>query len=66
MGKGRLLTILMVLSLAGIAGCEEPGPAERAGERIDDALSEARDRLDEAGDEIEEAAEEVGDALRDN
>ena len=66
MRSGMLLTMLMALGLAGIAGCEEQGPAEQAGERLDDAVSDARDRLEEAGDEIEEAAEEVGDALRDN
>lgn len=51
------------LALA-VFGCEEEGPAERAGERLDDALSEAQDRFEDARDEIEEGAEEVRDALR--
>jgi len=38
--------------------------AERAGERLDDALSRAGERLEDAREEAEEAAEEVREALR--
>lgn len=52
---------------AGLAGCtDDEGPAERLGERVDDAVSDARDRAEETRDELEEAADEIGDALRDN
>ena len=40
-------------------GCEEKGPAEKAGEKIDDTMSEALDKAEEAGEKIEEAAEET-------
>lgn len=47
-------------------GCtDRDGPAENLGERVDDAVSEARDRIENTRDEIEEAADEIGDALRD-
>ena len=58
---------VLLLAVAAIAlwGCaEEQGPAERAGERLDDIADEARDRFEDARDEIEEAAEEVREALQ--
>ena len=54
----------MLLVLAGTACTDKEGPAERAGERLDDAVSEARDRLEEAGDEVREAGEEIRDSLQ--
>jgi hypothetical protein len=48
---------MLALGVAfGVAGCEEKGPLEEAGERMDDAL-------DEAGDAVEDAGEEVKDAV---
>jgi vacuolar-type H+-ATPase subunit H len=51
-----------VLVLGGCA--DNDGPAENFGERVDDAMDEARDRLDDAADEAREAADEIGEALR--
>lgn len=54
--KNRLTTTLSLLSLLGLlacpavlVGCEREGPAERAGEEID-----------EAGDELEDAIDDIG------
>lgn len=52
------------LAAMGMSGCDEQGPAEQMGERLDDAMSEAQDRLEDARDEVQEAAEEVGEAFR--
>lgn len=62
----RSIPLLAVVAALCVAGCKKDGPAENFGERIDDAVSDARDRVEEAGDEVREAADEVGDALRDN
>jgi hyperosmotically inducible protein len=59
------LALLALSALAGSACTEKDGPAERAGERIDDAVSDARDRIEDAGNEAREAVDEIGDALRD-
>jgi ElaB/YqjD/DUF883 family membrane-anchored ribosome-binding protein len=59
----RNLAALAFMSLLMLAGCEQEGPAERAGERLDDALSNAQDRLEDARDEVEETAEDVREAL---
>jgi hypothetical protein len=63
--KNIALALSATLAIALVGCTERDGPAERAGERIDDAVSDARDRIEDAGDEVREAAEEVGDALRD-
>lgn len=58
---GSLLAALLM-----IAGCDsDQGPAERAGERIDetveDAKESAKDAAESAGDRVEEAADELED-----
>jgi hypothetical protein len=61
-----LLSIIAVLFT--LAGCEKEGPAEQAGENIDEAVEEmqekaqdtgekAMDKMEEAVDEMEEAAD---------
>lgn len=47
-----LAALLAVLMLGGIAGCEDQGPMEEAGENIDEGIDEAGDEMDEAGDEM--------------
>lgn len=60
--KRLLIPLIGLLWL--IAGCEEQGPAERAGERIDEAAEQVRqsaenlrDRADELVDEARESQE---------
>lgn len=44
--------------LVAVTGCEDEGPAEKAGKQIDESAEEVGDKLEEAGDDIEEAAED--------
>lgn len=64
MTKANGFAALVVLCAMALSGCEDEGPAERAGQTLDNALSEAQDRFEDARDEIEEAAEEIDEALR--
>ncbi len=50
----------LMLTLA--YGCGDSGPAERAGERIDDAVDEAQDLFEPAGP-AERAGEKIDDAV---
>lgn len=61
----RATTIAFCLAAMsfGIAGCEEKGPLEEAGERIDEGLEDAREDLEDAADEVGEAAEEAAKAV---
>lgn len=37
-----------------LVGCDDEGPAEEAGEKIDDAAEEAGDKLEDVGDTLED------------
>lgn len=56
-----------VLAMAALAapGCEEEGPAERAGESLDEGIDDAGDALDDAGDDLDDAVDDAGDDLND-
>lgn len=56
-GKIRALLIAALLGLgttAGLSACSDDGPAEEAGEEIDEAADEAEEAVDEAGDAFED------------
>jgi hypothetical protein len=63
----KWMRILMVLALAvmlaftGVACSNNDGPAEEAGEAIDDAIDDAGDALEDAGDAIQDRADELRD-----
>ena len=54
----RLLAAMLLAlgSVFFVVGCDDQGPAEEAGEAIDDAM-------DDAGDAMEDAADDVDDEL---
>lgn len=54
-----LFALLLALSVGVLAGCEDQGPAEEAGENIDEAMEEAGEEMEEAADEAED---EIDDA----
>lgn len=58
--------LLLAASIVVLAGCEEPGPAERLGQNIDDGIESARESVEETaetvGDELERARRELEEA----
>lgn len=62
-----LFPLILIFSLSmALTGCSEPGPAEQAGENIDEAMEDARESLEELGEEpgpAERAGETVDDAV---
>lgn len=42
-----LLLILVTLAPVGFAACDNDGPAERAGEKVDDAVDDMKDAVDD-------------------
>lgn len=46
--------------LVAISGCEK-GPAEKAGESIDESVEKIGKSLEEAGDSIQDAGRDAGD-----
>lgn len=58
-----LSTATLVLFGLGLGACSKEGPAERAGEKIDNAVEETSESIDSAientGDKIEDAADKM-------
>jgi hypothetical protein len=61
--------LLIMFAFAGVgllAACDNDGPAEEMGEKIDNTVEDAGDAIDDAaddaGDAIEDSADEVEDA----
>lgn len=58
----QLAVVLGILMMAGgLAACEDQGPAEEAGESIDESMESAGESLEEAGDEIQNSAEDAAE-----
>jgi len=60
----RTLRMLLALSfsasvLFALPACEE-GPAEDAGEQVDDAVDDAADAVDDAADDVADAVDDAG------
>ena len=53
-----LAALAMTASL-GLAGCDDQGPAETAGEKIDEAVESAGEMAEDAGDKVEEATDKL-------
>jgi hypothetical protein len=65
MRKSRLLATLVMGGVlgTGLIACEQKGPAERAGEKLDDAAKDVKEGAQKAGDKIEDAAQDVKDKV---
>lgn len=67
MSKKFKKTLVIVLAIAllgiGVAACEKEGPAEKAGEKIDQTLEDAKDKAKDMGNRVEDAVEEAGDKV---
>lgn len=56
-------TVLAMLIAFGavtvLSACDQEGPAEEAGEKIDNSMEKAGDKMEQAGDKIEQKADEA-------
>jgi hypothetical protein len=51
------LALALCLGTLGLAACEQEGPAERAGEAVDDATENAGEAMENAGEKVQDEAE---------
>jgi hypothetical protein len=58
MRKGLAILAIGFMT-AGLGACEDEGPAEEAGESIDETADDVGDAVDEAGDDAEDAADDA-------
>lgn len=61
--NNTILSILLILFALILVGCDETkGPAERAGENIDESIENSKDAIsdavEDAGDEVEDATDQ--------
>jgi hypothetical protein len=62
LGAVALASVLGLVTMTGLAACERKGPAENAGEEIDNAMDEVKDKLDPKGP-AEKAGQKIDKAL---
>ena len=61
--KIPILAILAVIPFLGfVSSCKEKGPAEKAGESIDEAIEDVKDAVDPKSP-VEKAGEKIDEAL---
>lgn len=48
---------MLTTGFAGLTGCEEDGPFERAGREADEATEEVGEAVEEVGEELEDAGD---------
>lgn len=65
---GGTAVILATMIMAACGGSREPadGPAEKAGEKVDEAASDTKDAAKKAGDKVEEGAEETKEEIHES
>ncbi|HWS02438.1 MAG TPA: hypothetical protein VN448_03475 [Gammaproteobacteria bacterium] len=52
---GSVLAISALL--VALSGCEQKGPAEQAGEKMDNATEQAGEKMEKAGEAVQDAAQ---------
>jgi len=57
--SGIAAAIVLSFAVAGLTACEKKGPAERAGESIDNAAKKVGEKIEDAGDKIKDAAKDA-------
>ena len=65
MNEGWKLIAISMLLVVGLAACDQPGPAETAGKKIDETVDATGQKLGQAADKMEgvfdRAAEKMGE-----
>lgn len=57
------LGALLFTTFIGLSACQEKGPAETAGENIDNAVENMGDKIEDATDGAGDKLEEAGDKI---
>jgi hypothetical protein len=51
--------VALGFALGMLVGCEQQGPAQKAGEKVDKAVDQAGKTMQKAGEKVEEAAKDA-------
>ena len=58
-GKSLGAVLAMSALLVALSGCEQQGPAEQAGEKMDNATERAGENMEKAGEDLQDKAQGV-------
>ena len=61
----QLLLISLLGALLALSACQEKGPAEKAGEKIDKMVNDSTGAMEEAVEDVQDAAEGLVDDMQD-
>jgi len=59
------ITLLAAIAAVSLTACQDRGPAEKAGEEIDEAVENVADEGKNLGNDVEDAMDEVRDGVED-
>ena len=59
------IAALATFLILGVTACDKKGPAEQAGENIDNAAENMGDKLEDATDDARDKLESAGDKVED-
>ena len=62
--KKLIAMIVLSLSIVAFTACDSKGPAEKAGEKIDQTLEKASDKAKEVTEAVKEKVEEAGEEAK--
>jgi len=62
----KIIVLISFLAFLGIGtiGCEQEGPAEKTGEKIDDTAEQVAEKAEELKEETGEKLEEAGEKMQ--
>lgn len=63
--KKILIAVLFGCLSLTVVSCDQQGPAEKMGEKIDKGVEKTGKAIEEAGEAVKEAAEEVNKKIKD-
>lgn len=71
--RKAIIAVVLASAIVGVTACEKKGPAEKVGEKIDEAgrtianggEKTTGDKLDDAADHAKEAVSDAADAVKD-
>ena len=64
MKKQLVLGVLILSGFMLISGCDKDGPAERAGEQVDEAVQDGSNKVEDMVESAGESLEEAGDKIK--
>ena len=63
--RGFFIVVLLSIFVLGLAGCEQKGTAEKAGEKVDQAAEKVGEKIADAKEAISDKAEQTGQYMND-